>query len=268
MDDSIAAGVWQLVEHHLAPDSTGKRRLVLHLHGPRGAGKRELALNVCERLSAVLLSVDAELLLARGPEAESLVRVAFREGLLQHAFIYLEHADALLQDAARPLLNALEVATSEYGWLVFLSGESHWARPQAFAGCSFHSTDLPVPDVPVRTAVWERCLKDEVSEAAALAYQLGGQFQLTPGQIRGAVDLARNRGLMEPERLAITASDLAAACRENSSHKLRELAVKIEPHYGWDDIVLPEDKLAHLRGSAAISGTDIAFSGTGVLARS
>ena len=103
MDDSIAAGVWQLVEHHLAPDSTGKRRLVLHLHGPRGAGKRELALNVCERLSAVLLSVDAELLLARGPEAESLVRVAFREGLLQHAFIYLEHADALLQDAAQPV---------------------------------------------------------------------------------------------------------------------------------------------------------------------
>ena len=115
-----------------------------------------------------------------------------------------------------PLLNALEVATSEYGWLVFLSGESHWARPQAFAGCSFHSTDLPVPDVPVHTAVWERCLKDEVSEAAALAYRLGGQFQLTPGQFRGAVDLARNRGLMKPERLAITASDLAAACRENS----------------------------------------------------
>src|SRR5664279_2415749 len=43
------------------------------------------------------------------------------------------------------------------------------------------------------------------------------------------------------------AADLTAACREQSNHKLRDLAMKIELHSSWDDIVLPEDKLAHLR---------------------
>jgi SpoVK/Ycf46/Vps4 family AAA+-type ATPase len=41
--------------------------------------------------------------------------------------------------------------------------------------------------------------------------------------------------------------ELAAACRAHSVHRLGELAVKIEPNYGWDDIVLPEDQREQLR---------------------
>jgi len=247
IDCAVPSGLWRLIEHHLTPDNTDKRKLILYLHGPHGAGKRELALYIGGRLKSSLLSIDAELLLARGAEAENLLRVAFREGLLQQAMIYLEHADALMQEAARPLLKALEVAISEYGWLVLLSGETPWTRMQAFAGCRFQSAALPVPDVAVRATVWERCLTGEVPEPATLASQLAAQFRLTPGQIRAAVELARNRDLMELERPTMTSAGLAAACRAQSNHKLRELAVKIEPHYGWDDIVLPEDKLAHLR---------------------
>jgi len=40
---------------------------------------------------------------------------------------------------------------------------------------------------------------------------------------------------------------LYAACRHQSHHKLAELAVKIEPHYHWDDLVLPPDKREQLR---------------------
>jgi ATP-dependent 26S proteasome regulatory subunit len=247
VDPSITAGVWNLVEHRLSPDSTDKRKLVLHLHGPHGVGKRELALHVCRRLNSFLLSIDAELLLARGSEAQSLLRLAFREGLVQQAFLYVEHADALLPEGARPLLNALQVAVSEYGWLVFLSGEGPWTHKQAFSGCRFHSAALPVPDVPLRAAVWERCLAGQASEAAAGAAQLAAQFRLTPGQIQTAARLAKNRCLMEAERRVLTVADLAAACREQSNHKLRELAVQITPHYRWEDLVLPEDKLAHLR---------------------
>ena len=71
---------------------------------------------------------------------------------------------------------------------------------------------------------------------------------------------------MGSDRLAISTTDLAAACREQSNHKLRELAVKIEPHYGWDDIVLPEDTLAHFARSAVRSAIVTTSSATGVLA--
>ena len=40
--------------------------------------------------------------------------------------------------------------------------------------------------------------------------------------------------------------DLYAACRHQSCHRLGELAIKIEPRYGWNDVVLPENTLAQL----------------------
>ena len=244
---AIAAGVWKLIERHMAAGSSEARNLVVHLHGPHGAGKRELALDLCARLNMFLLTLDAELLLAKGPEAERLLRLAFREGLLQHAVLYVEHSDVLLQEAGRALLKAMQLAVSEFGWLVFLSGGAPWTDKQAFTDFRFHSAELPLPDVPARTAVWAHSLAEVTSEADGWAAQLALQFRLTPGQIRAAVELTRNRRLMEPEERPFKLADFAAACRQQSSHKLRELAVKVEPHCGWDDIVLPVDKLVHLR---------------------
>jgi hypothetical protein len=246
IDSAITAGVLKLIELHLAPGDPDARQLVVHLYGPHGVGKRELALYVCGRLNACLLSLDAEWLLAKGPEGEALQRLAFREGLLQRAFLYVEHCDGLLQEAGRPLLKSLQHLISEYGWLVFLSGSARWDAEQVFAELRVHSTELPLPDVHARTAAWERALADHMPDAAIWAAQLAAQFRLTPGQIRHAVDLARHRRLVETkERAAVT--DLAAACRERSSHKLHQLAKRIEARYGWDDLVLPDDREAHLR---------------------
>src|SRR5262249_60214690 len=44
-----------------------------------------------------------------------------------------------------------------------------------------------------------------------------------------------------------TIRELFAAARAQSGHGLAALARKIEPRYGWDDIVLPPDQLAQLR---------------------
>jgi ATP-dependent 26S proteasome regulatory subunit len=245
IDPAITAGLLSMVEHHLA-GARDRRKLVLHLHGPQGVGKREFALHICRQFNNFLLSIDTELLLAQGAEAENLLRLAFREGLLQRAFVYLDRSDALLQPGARPLLEALQVAISEYGCLVFLSGEAPWTHRHAFTGCLFHSTALPVPDVPVRATIWEKCLATSTSEAPAWAAELASRFRLTPGQIRRAVEMAGNRQIAGQQN-GLTIAQLAAACRDQSNPKLRELAVKIEPRHGWDDLVLSEDKLAHLR---------------------
>ena len=239
----ISVGVFNLVEQQL---NDRGRKLVVYLYGPYGVGKRELAMSVCGRLGCPILTLDTELLLTQGADAESVLRAAFREGLLQQAVIYLRRGDVLLQNTARPLLTALATAIVEYGWLVFVGGEAAWTLTESFPGCVFQPVKLPIPDVPLREAVWETCLATHVPNRAGWAPQLARTFRLTPGQIHAAVEQAENRRRMAGEARSLSLDGLSAACRQQSDHKLSELAVKIEPHYGWKDIVLPEDVLLQL----------------------
>lgn len=247
MQESIVESVLRLVDHHLAPDNMDRRKLVFYLHGPYGTGKHDLVLYTCHKLGGSLLSLDVEQLLAAGSGATELLHLTFREGLLHQAVLFLEHADVLLQDAARPLLKALEVAMTEYGWLIFLSGTMPWTIKEAFGSFIFQSVALPVPDVSVRSAVWRKGLTGRAPDADRWARELAEQFRLTSKRIRAAIQLAENRRLMEPERRPLTFSDFTAACRQQSNHKLEELALKIKPHYEWEDIILPEAQMTHLR---------------------
>jgi SpoVK/Ycf46/Vps4 family AAA+-type ATPase len=42
-------------------------------------------------------------------------------------------------------------------------------------------------------------------------------------------------------------TDLTTACRQQPNQKLGDLAIKIEPRAGWDELILPQDKIVHLR---------------------
>lgn len=247
VDAVVAAGVLRLADYHLGPDALQRRKLVIYLHGPDGAAKRDVALNACGRLGCALLCVDADLLLRRGSDAQTLVRVAFREGLLQRACVYVDRAGALLQDAARPLLNDLARAVAEYGWLVFLDGEAGWTLDEPFSPFAFHRVSVPLPDVPLRAAAWERALAGRTSDPAAWASQLAAQFRLTNAQIESAVETAENGRHMRANIRELALADLTAACRQQSKHGLGELAVKVEPRYRWEDLVLPADTIVHLR---------------------
>ena len=82
--------------------------------------------------------------------------------------------------------------------------------------------------------------------------ELASKFQLTPGQIRDAVREAENLARWRnPHRYEMTLDDLHAACRNQSSHALDNLAQKIDPHYAWQDIVLPEDQVRQLHEIAS-----------------
>ena len=101
---------------------------------------------------------------------------------------------------------------------------------------------------PVRKAAWERALADLVPPAdLAWAGTLANQFRLTPGQIHDAATWAEHLCVMRGDSQGVTLADLFAGCRSQSNRKLAELALQIGSRYGWEDIVLPEDKLAQLR---------------------
>jgi AAA+ superfamily predicted ATPase len=247
VDDAGVDALVRLAEHHLSPDNPDRRRLVLALYGPAGVGKCELARHVCARLGVPMLSVDVHALVQLGAEAADVLRAALREGLLESTVVHLAGAAALLDAAARPLLAALETAVAEFGWLVFLTGQSAWAGEAQFAGALVHPVAVTLPDVPRSAEIWRRCLAGRTADPRSWAAELAVRFRLAPGRIRAALELADNERLMRSKPSDLALADVSAACRQQSSRKLGDLAVRVDPRSGWDDLVLPADRVAHLR---------------------
>lgn len=239
-----------LSQYHFAQFPSERRKLVLYFHGPYGAGKRELARDMCALWRCPLLYVDLELLLACEADVASGLRRVFREGLLLHAVPYVDHVDGLLREEGKEKswIKILARVVEEYGGLTFLAGEKPWSLQGVFDQQVFCALELPMPETSVRQAAWERALEHSAPDIRrSWARQLASQFRLTPGQIRDAVAWAEHQHVMSDGQQKITLTELYAACRNQSHHKLGELAVKIEPHYNWNDLILPADKLEQLK---------------------
>ena len=145
-------------------------------------------------------------------------------------------------------MRTLARLVDEYGQLTFLAGECPWSLPGVFAQDIFYAVELGMPDVPLRQAAWERALQRFPSPHRQVwAQQLASQFRLTPGQIQAAAAWVAQRRAMTHDGAEVTRDALYAACRHQSYHKLTELAFKIEPHYTWDDLVLPGDRREQLQ---------------------
>jgi len=81
--------------------------------------------------------------------------------------------------------------------------------------------------------------QDDASHLAA-TYRLGAR------EIRAAAEMAGSLASLRGDGL-VTIEDLKVAARTQSQPRLTSLAQKITPHFTWDDIVLPPDRLAQLR---------------------
>ncbi len=246
-DPVLVDGLVRLAKHHRGTNACD-RKLVLYLHGAAGVGKRELAREVCNRLGVSLLSLSADSL---GSEPERTLRLHLREGLLQHAAVQVVDADVLARGENHTLLTVLSTAVADFGWLVFLIGESDWSGGDELAGIVVHSVEVMLPDVPRSAAIWRYSLAGHAADPEGWADELAGRFRLPAARITAAVELADNYRVIRHETQTLTLADVAAACRQQSNQKLGERAVKVQPVCGWDDLVLPEDRVAQLRDICA-----------------
>jgi hypothetical protein len=223
---------------------------LIYLQGPYGVGKRTVATALCREAGLGLLVIDGALLPARELLGfEQLVRLALREASLLGAALYWAGFDALLADERRAEREALLTLLAAWRGPGFLAGEAAWEPAGDLAGLPFARVELPLPSAAERARLWERTLgagvqaigQDEVR-------QIAGAFRLSGGQIRdAAATAARLAQARDTARPALTADDLAAACRAHSNQRLANLARRVSPRRRWDDLVLPDDRVAQLR---------------------
>jgi SpoVK/Ycf46/Vps4 family AAA+-type ATPase len=228
------------------------RRLLVYLQGSDGVGKRAAAEACCRELHRELLIVDAKRLAASAiEEFATLARLADREARLQGAVIYWRDIDELLADEDDPRRAALLSVLEAHPRAAFASGSAEWAPGGALGELTFVRLAFPTPAYSERVLLWRAALSGNEAYASGsepVVAGLASKFRLNGGRIRDAAATARGLAYArDPAAPQVTPTDLYAACRLHSNRNLAELAVKINPHYAWDDIVLPDDQMAQLR---------------------
>jgi hypothetical protein len=231
------------------PQSVG-RNAVLYLNGPAPADKRVVVEALCRQFALPLLVADVEAMKAGPLPFDQTVLLLAREAALQSAVLCLENLDCLLADPDKHALEltALIESAATLSRLTFAFGSRPWQPARMLRACLFLSIAVERPDLGACRRLWEQSLAaceflGENVDSAVLA----GKFQFGLGQMQTALTTAENLARWRsPENWRITASDLLAACRMQSSPRLGALAQKIEPKRTWSDIVLPPDNLAQL----------------------
>jgi hypothetical protein len=230
--------------------------------GPDERTAEAAVVGVCAEVGTPILRVDGRSLSPDGLEAD--LAVVRREARLQGAAIHVTSVGALESDgpprssaaseaSAEPMdgrrvddgLRRLVLGLDSFTGDVFVSGDAPVsARLQPrLDGHAFRRVEFPRPGFEARRTLWNAV---EDLPVDADPGTLAGTFRLTRGEIEDAVSTARS--LSDG---ALTAPAIREACRIHSRQDLDDLATEIEPTYGWEDIVLPDDTLAHLREVAA-----------------
>lgn len=240
----------------LATDANGAgKALRLYFQGRGGPEKRETAAALAASLNRRLLIVRVD----RFPESTNgrlLWKLLLREAQLQNAILFVASLDEFRSaDALARRRDFLE-GIAPFNGITLLAGKQAW-EPQSIEGLIVTPIDFQVLDFRERSACWQAELADlgaevDPKDVAVLA----GRFRLTPFQIKQAVataqsSLAWRRASAAADATAAMAApsvdELAAAARAQCGHELAALAHKIEPRYGWDDLILAADPKAQLQ---------------------
>jgi hypothetical protein len=249
VDPAARSRLANILGHYASCNASQPRALTIYLQGSYGVGKRALASDLCSQFRQPLLVLDLELLRTREADAATALRLAFRESILNHAALYIEPVDRLIDtQGGNGWLMELAQCLKNFGQLTFLAGQKPWPAQGCLNTATFYTVELSLPDVPKRQAIWTRALSQLDSETdPAWTSELASRFRLTSGQISDAANLAEKLSVMRDGKPAITLADLYRASCHASHHQLADLAARIATHCGWDDLVLPRDKEDQLR---------------------
>jgi AAA+ superfamily predicted ATPase len=250
VNPTVKRELLNLAKHYLSLDRAKRQRLRLYFHGPYGVGKRDLALGLCKKLKLPMLWVDIDAILTHKSGPDGILKCAVREGLLQEAMLYLHNSDGLLNedDRAKSGLIVLTEWLSVFPLPTILGGNIPWSKKGIFEDTLFYSVELAMPATNMQRALWKKMLAKQIKGAKkSWVEHLAVRYRLTPGQIKDAINFAGAKHAANGDGQRIQLVDLCIACRNQANHKLKELAIKIEPRCGWKDIVLPQDKVDLLR---------------------
>jgi hypothetical protein len=223
---------------------------LLAFYGPDEQLRTASAQYVAAKLSQPLLRVDLAGLKTSQQLTLDNIRYCLRDAMLTHAIPYFSGWDSILNEehVAQAVFldeifsfSGIAIAGSTVDWSI--PNERLEEEKPVFRWMFAH------PSSAQRLQIWGYYLNGETAVGESELQTVADQFVLTSEQIHNAVRSAKSYSLQQNRPIILT--DLFEAARAHSSHQLDQLAVKIQPRYGWKDIVLPEDDMSVLREIAS-----------------
>jgi hypothetical protein len=239
--------VRKIIEACSDRQSAGRRAPVFYLFSSTPGAIAAVAREVCRRLHALQLDVDAPQLAKGSGGFEDGVVLAMRESVLMQAVLVLDHLDkALDNDAGAQRAAELGRNLETYGGLVLLAGEKPWSWPVRAGGRVPVPIALRRPDYTEQVDLWRAALGPDSELADPQLHRLASVYPLAPAKLVEVVDLARELSDVNGHR-QLHVPELERCCRAQSRADFGPLARKVEPKFGWEDLILPPRQFEQLR---------------------
>jgi ATPase family associated with various cellular activities (AAA) len=204
---------------------------VFQLCGDDPHGQEDIATLAAQQMGLHLFTVRTEELPPVSPELDQLNILWQREALLLPAGLLLQSGAAGVTPPVRYLLERLPGA-------VFLG-----SREPAQLDRVYQRFDVNKPPPIERKRLWEKALGPQGASLNSLLEAVSEQFRLSARTIFSTGTLL-SRGATQPGELWNT-------CRSLARPRLDDLAQRIVPNAGWEDLVLPDLQKQILRQIAS-----------------
>jgi len=246
---AIAEELIQAWSHPLG----GTARTPIQLHGEDTAAKRAVAAHACKALGWNLNILQAAAVPLPPAELDALLRLLVRESALTGGALLIDCDETDGSDPSR---------AASMSWLVerlslplVITTRHRLRNLQRAALC----LEVRKPTAAEQRLLWKRLLSAELARDNADLDALGSQFSLSTPSIRAACAEAFGRYHMtqrppppadqrpQPGAAPGLGALLWEACRKQARPRLDDLAQRIDPLVGWNDLVLPDAQLEILR---------------------
>jgi hypothetical protein len=207
---------------------------VLHFCGDDLQGQEDIAFLAARGIGRHLFTLRGEDIPAPGADLDQFALLWHRETLLLRGALLLQCGSSGLTPSARRLAERLPLP-------LILAGREPVRLNRSFLR---FDVDKPVPTEQKR--LWERSLETNGANFDGALDSLAEQFRLSAKTIFCAGALAA-----ADANTRVGVEDLWRLCRSFARPKLDDLAQRLAPKAGWDDLVLPQRQMQTLHQLAS-----------------
>lgn len=210
------------------------------IYGPPRSGRRTISARLASGLGLDLRELQLPRLPPVGPEQLKALRLVARESVLRRLAVLIDMSQVPIEPAPSGGLSAtaiVEDLLAEDALLVIIVATQRPDLPSRIP--SLRTVALTEAQ---RAALWQSAYPEIERLPDISADVLAQHFQLGPSEIASVCTETTG---------ALDGGNLWRACRDAASRGLDAMADRIEPRFGWDDIVIPDDIRADLKAVAA-----------------